>query len=1005
MRLDEPDPSIESVNTRLKVAVSATFTAEPILESLAFWMRELGLDAAIEFAPYNQVFQELLNPGSLLSQNQAGINVILLRTEDWLRYNLDARSPDQARPLLERNAGDFIDAMQSAVSRSAAPYVVAFCPPSTQLLNDPPMRSLLDSIEKRIGVGLEHAGGVTLLDSDDLAAYPVDVVDDPQRNALGHIPYTPLFFAVLGTLVARRIGALKNPPYKVIVLDCDNTIWQGVVGEEGALGVTLPPFCLTLQQFVAEQAARGFLVCLCSKNEESDVLEVFNVRADMPLKREHLVGWRINWEPKSENMRSLAEELNLGLDAFVFIDDNPVECAEVRANCPDVLTLLLPPPDDVGRFLSHLWAFDRLRVTVEDRQRTAMYQQNAERFRVQRQARSFQEFLSELGVRVEITRPAAAQIDRVAQLTQRTNQFNFTTRRRTESEIRQLAENNRECRIVEVSDRFGDYGVVGVLIYGMSPEAVEIDTFLLSCRVLGRGVEHRMLNYLGEIARERRLDLVIATAIPTGKNLPARQFLDSVATEFKRDFEGRSVYRIPAVLAATTAPNTEGVTTATVEEPRPGHPSLSAATPGRIVPPYEWIASSLYSPDQVLLQINAKGRKRRERPLLDQPPCPPSTATERRLSAIWAELLRLETVGVCDNYFDLGGTSLLAVDLFARIENQFGIALPLTTLMEAPTIVGLSGFVDGTQQSDSLVPIRAGGGKPAVFLVHDGDGETMLYRNLALRLDPDHAVYGLQPYGRSRQPILHTRIEEMAAYHVEKMRTVQPQGPYFLGGMCAGGVIAYEIARQLQGLGETVGMVALIDAADVLAEEIPHRLASQRLRSFSKVLDPGDGKSALRRALAIVGKASKKARNLTVYLVQKRASDIWTRLRMRLFRHYLDRRLEPPRFLEELSVRTVYLFAEKSYRPTGVFDGELILFRASEGMDNDEPYVNRYSDPLFGWGRRATQGVRAFDVPGGHSSMLQEPNVEVLASHMQAIIDKVLSHETVDQHPAAAAVS
>ena len=104
-------------------------------------------------------------------------------------------------------------------------------------------------------------------------------------------------------------------------------------------------------------------------------------------------------------------------------------------------------------------------------------------------------------------------------------------------------------------------------------------------------------------------------------------------------------------------------------------------------------------------------------------------------------------------------------------------------------------------------------------------------------------------------------------------------------------------------------------------------------------------------------------------------------------------------------MRTVYLFAEKSYRPTGVLDGELILFRATEGIENDEPYVNRYSDPLFGWGRRATQGVRAYDVPGGHSSMLQEPNVEVLASHMQAIIDKVLSQETVDQHPAAAAVS
>jgi len=137
--------------------------------------------------------------------------------------------------------------------------------------------------------------------------------------------------------------------------------------------------------------------------------------------------------------------------------------------------------------------------------------------------------------------------------------------------------------------------------------------------------------------------------------------------------------------------------------------------------------------------------------------------------------------------------------------------------------------------------------------------ETMLYRNLALRLDPDHPIYGLQPHGRSKHPILHTRIEEMAAYHIDKMRTVQPRGPYFIGGMCAGGVIAYEIARRLQSQSETVGMVALIDAADVVAEEIPWRFANQRLRSFSTVVDQSDGLSVLQRAVVIVGKATKKS--------------------------------------------------------------------------------------------------------------------------------------------------
>jgi len=1003
MRLDEPNSALEPLKTRLTIAVAASFTAEPILSSLAYWMRELGLDSTIEFAPYNQVFQELLSPGSLLSQNQGGMNVILLRLEDWLRFNPDAKNPDQAGVLLDRNARDLVDALHAATSRAGIPHLVAICPASPPILTDPARRSLLESIEERLVAGLEQVAGVTLIGPGDFAAYPVDGAYDPQRDALGHIPYTPLFFAALGTLLARRIHALKTPPYKVVVLDCDNTIWQGVVGEEGAMGVQVPPSCQMLQQFVVEQAARGFLVCLCSKNEERDVLEVLERRTEMPLRREHLVAWRINWAPKSENLRSLAQELNLGLDAFVFIDDNPVECAEVRANCPEVLTLQLPPADEVGRFLSHLWAFDRLRVTSEDRQRTSMYRVNTERQRVQRQAQSFQEFLRELELSVEITPPAPAQLDRVAQLTQRTNQFNFTTIRRTESEIRQLAGMELECRIVEVADRFGEYGLVGVLIYGMGAESLEIDTFLLSCRVLGRGVEHRMLNYLGETARERGLDSVVATVIPTGKNLPARQFLDSVAVAFKHDLEARATYRIPAELAATTAPSPDVVTAEAAEIPGPTSPSFTAEFPSRTVPPYERIASILHSPDQLLLELAAQGRKRRERPSLGHPPSPPRTEIERRLSELWAEVLRLETVGVRDNYFDLGGTSLLAVDLFARIENLFGITLPLTTLVEAPTILELTGRLQGTHARDSLVPIRKGGNKPAIFLVHDGDGETMLYRNLALRLDPDQPIYGLQPYSHFKHPMLHTRIEEMAAHHVDKMRSVQPQGPYFIGGMCAGGVIAYEIARRLQSQGDIVGMVALIDSADVLAEEIPWRFANQRLRRFSTVLDQGDGQSVLKRAVVIAGTATKKAKNLSTYLVRKRAGDLLANLRMRLFRYYLDRRLEPPRFLENTPVRTAYLFAEKSYRPSGVFEGELILFRATEGENNDEPYINRYSDPLFGWGRRASQGVRAYDVPGGHSSMLQEPNVLVLAGHMQAIMERALIRQTADQpHPETA---
>ena len=173
------------------------------------------------------------------------------------------------------------------------------------------------------------------------------------------------------------------------------------------------------------------------------------------------------------------------------------------------------------------------------------------------------------------------------------------------------------------------------------------------------------------------------------------------------------MYRIPAEFAATTAPSSNGDKAQVADDPGPSSPSLTAGFPSRRVPPYERIASILHGPDQVLLQLDSQGRKRRERPSLGQPPSPPSTEIERRLNELWADLLRLETVGVRDNYFDLGGTSLLAVDLFARIENLFGITLPLTVLVEAPTIAELTRLMEGKHARDSLVPIRKGRSLPS----------------------------------------------------------------------------------------------------------------------------------------------------------------------------------------------------------------------------------------------------------------------------------------------------
>jgi FkbH-like protein len=991
MHTADPKPAPSRDRPAHRLAIASTFTAEPVKDALSFWMEELELCGSIEFAPYNQVFQQLLDPGSLLSHNRNGVNIVLTRLEDWQRFNSGPAGWEDIEGHLARNAADLIDAVRTAMARSKTPLIVGFCPDSPAALAEPDTRDLLARIREQIAAALQGVPGLCLIGPDDLNPYPVEVYYDPQRDRLGHIPYTPLFYAALGTILARRVHALKSPTYKVIVLDCDNTLWKGVVGEEGVAGITIPAAWKRFQQFMVEQASQGVLLCLCSKNDESDVLDVFEQRPDMVLKRDHLVTWRINWEPKSENIRALAQELNVGLDSFIFLDDNPVECAEVQAGCPEVLTLRLPIDGDIVGFIEHVWAFDHLSVTSEDQQRTAMYKQEIERGRFQKQAMTIEEFLAGLDLQIKISEPAPTQISRVAQLTQRTNQFNFTTLRRTDGEILQLSESGLECRVVEVSDRFGDYGLVGVMIFAARDGFLEVDTFLLSCRVLGRGVEHRMFNELGKIARQRQLSLVNATLISTPKNLPARHFLDRVAVGFRQEIEGGWRYDVPSESAATIAYTPEAARPEAEMAPAVTVAASPLLDPKAKSQRFERIATGLSSPSQVFELLHARAQRRRPRPAVWPPLLAPRNEVEAALAESWADLLRFEQVSVQDNFFHLGGTSLLAVDLFTQIEHRFGKKLPLTTLIQAPTLEQLARLLTDPARRESLVLIRDGGNKPPLFLVHDGDGETMLYRNLALLLNPDHAVFGLQPHSQEHVPITHTRIDEMAAYHIDRIRSIRSRGPYLVGGMCAGGVIAFEIARQLQSQGEEVALVALIDAADVAATPKSWRFASQRIHSFATVFRQNESVRFYRRVLMILTKALRKTKNLTTYLVRQRLIELRDAIRMRLFRSFLSRGLRLPRSLEQIPVRTVYLFAEKNYQAGAPFDGELVLFRATRGEGPDEPYIERYDDPLLGWGKRGTRGVRVFDVPGGHSSMLQEPNVQMLAEQMQAYINEALA--------------
>ena len=356
-------------------------------------------------------------------------------------------------------------------------------------------------------------------------------IEDPLRDKIAHVPYQDAYLHTLATMIMRCVHRRLVARRKVVVVDCDNTLWRGVVGEAGPDGIEFDSQHRQLHAALDRLNRSGVLVCLCSKNEESDVWSVFEKRGELGLRRDQVVAAMINWQPKSENIRALATRLNLGLESFIFIDDNPIECAEVAAACPEVLTLTWPQePDRALRMLNHTWELDSVEGTREDQERTELYRQEFRRRALQEETRTFSDFIENLELMVEIAPLDSEDVKRASQLTLRTNQFNFTTRRIDAGEMQSLLRAGEQTiRTVKVRDRFGDYGFVGLLIAEPRADVLAVDTFLLSCRVLGRGVEYQMASALGKMAVERGARAVRIRVETTKRNAPARKFVEHIS--------------------------------------------------------------------------------------------------------------------------------------------------------------------------------------------------------------------------------------------------------------------------------------------------------------------------------------------------------------------------------------------------------------------------------------------------------------------------------------------
>jgi FkbH-like protein len=976
--------SNDSTTSPAAFAVAATFTAEPLEPALAFWFQQLGeIGATVSFAPFNQVFQALLDPASAIS-TAPWARAVLVRFEDWIEGDKSGPNSDRWAGRLRPLVDEFLAAMRSASGRAASLLVVV-CPPSQKVSDNKAVADLLASYESHVINSLANQAGVFAFPAAAVTdLYPINSNDihDPRGDAVGRIAYTPAYFTALATFLVRMAHAVRRPPVKVIALDCDNTLWQGVCGE-GAVTVA-PPFA-ELQRMMMRQSANGRLICLCSKNVEQDVFDVFDQHPDMLLKRDALVGWRINWSPKSENLRSLAKELNLGLDSFVFLDDNPVECAEVRANCPEILTLQLPQEcQQISTFLRHVWAFDQFSVTDQDRKRTASYIENARREQVRRESSGLDDFLAKLNLQIDIAPVSDADMPRAAQLTERTNQFNASTIRRTQSELAELLRDGRsECFTVKVKDRFGDYGLVGMMIVRPEGDALLVDTLLLSCRVLGRGVEHRMLNHLGERARAAGLTRVDVRFVRSKKNQPMLDFLESVAAAH-RDSDGpERIYRI-ATDAAAAAKATASPSTGTPGEGRgEGDLGVPAAVDAQnhisTGEAFQDIASRLNSIPAIIAAIEQHYHRSRESSAVTEY-VEPRNETERKLACIWCKVLDLDRVGVNDDYFALGGTSVRAVRLVLDVESTFGRPMPINTLLRAPTIAQLAQWVEAAPSSQddaehdenlALVTFRAEGDEPPLFLLPGIGGHAMSYRKIANWLPTRQPVYGIEMRPDRPENQTPRTLEQIATEFLDRIRRVQPSGTFFLAGWSFGGAMAFEVARQLKAMGESIGAVVLFDT---YYHGYPRQLS--RARQWSEHL----------KNLAAASWGGRM-----VY-VGDRLKALGRTVRHKFLRAIGVRRTDFYSYESPQIERMVHACdqAWQAYRAKPL-DGKIVLIRATRLPDR---VGVSYDDPFNGWGGLASGGIDVRPIDADHLSLFEPPADEALAHILSDCLRDALEHSS-----------
>ena len=536
---------------KIRIAFVGSFSLNGFEETIQVQCNDEKINCLTYNSPYNQFTQEILNDNSNLYKFKPDITFLLIDNrvilEDSFYFsNINSKN----KKYTDEKINEIQNLIQVFTQKSQSKIVMAnFVIPTYTSLGI--YESKIEYGIKEIILNLNKKLKQLSRNIDSLYIYDFNsfVTKFGEKNILDYKKMNygdiKINFDIIPHLIYDFLGYVKpiqGLNKKCLVLDLDNTLWGNIIGEDGFEGIKMGPYpegrsFVEFQKVIKSLSENGIILAINSKNNQNETMKVINEHPHMILREKDFSCIKINWNDKISNMKEIAKELNIGLDSIVFFDDDPINRELLRMSLPEVNTIELPKdPSIYAQILRDLNDFNTLKITNDDVQRKTMYKQEQNRQKLQSSTENLNEYLKKLDIKIKIKLDDKLSVARISQLILKTNQFNLTTKRYQEEQIKEFVKD--ETMIVgcsEIEDKFGENGITNVFIIKTKPNEWIIDTFLLSCRIMGRGIEEGIIGKILEIAKNKGIEKITAAFIPTEKNKPAENFLKNYGFEKEKE--------------------------------------------------------------------------------------------------------------------------------------------------------------------------------------------------------------------------------------------------------------------------------------------------------------------------------------------------------------------------------------------------------------------------------------------------------------------------------------